>query len=300
MTTKKHISAAFPFDSKFEEVLDSKMHYVDEGDKNSEHTFLLLHGNPTSSYLWRNIIPYLSPLGRTVAPDLIGMGKSDKPAIDYTFEDHIKYLDVLIEKLALKNVILVIQDWGSGLGFNYANQYKENVKGIVFFEAITQVSYWKNTSEEVEKTFKTFRDPVKGNELIVKNNFFIETMLPMGAGRELTEEEMDNYRAPYLEEKSRKPLFMWPNQISFDGVPKFTTDIVNAYNEYHKNSDVPKLMLYATSGLIITPKLAQNILDTWKNIKGIDLGEGKHYLQESHPHEIGEGIVDWYQKTIVN
>ncbi|MCL5244328.1 haloalkane dehalogenase [Cellulophaga sp. 20_2_10] len=298
MTNKKQISAAFPFESKFQEVLDSKMHYVDEGDKNSEHTFLLIHGNPTSSYLWRNIIPYVSPLGRVVVPDLIGMGKSDKPDIDYTLKDHIAYLDAFVEKLGLKNVILVIQDWGSGLGFNYANQHRENVKAIVFFEAMVQVSYWKNTTKETETLFKKFRDPVEGHEMIVKNNFFIEAMLPMMAGRELTKEEMDHYRAPYLEEKSRKPLFMWPGQISFDGVPKFTTDIVNSYNEYHKNSDVPKLLFYAEPGLIINRKLGEHIAETWKNVTAVDLGEGKHYLQESHPHEIGEGIVDWYKKTL--
>lgn len=298
MSNIKPISAEFPFESKFQEVLNSKMHYVDEGDKNSKHTFLLLHGNPTSSYLWRNIIPHLSPLGRVVAPDLIGMGKSDKPDIDYTFKDHIEYLDALIEKLALKDIILVIQDWGSGLGFNYANQHRENIKGIVFFEAIVQVSYWKDMSEEVAGVFQKFRDPKEGYEMIVKNNFFIEAMLPMGAGRELTEEEMNNYRAPYLEEKHRKPLLAWPNQISFDGIPKFTTDIVNSYNEYHKTSDIPKLMFYTNSGLIIVPELAQNIRDTWKNMTSVDLGEGKHYLQESHPHEIGEGIVDWYKDVL--
>ncbi|WP_352259767.1 haloalkane dehalogenase [Psychrobacter sp. TB55-MNA-CIBAN-0194] len=299
MSNNKQISAAFPFESKFQEVLDSKMHYVDEGDKNSKDTFLLIHGNPTSSYLWRNIIPHVSPLGRVVVPDLIGMGKSDKPDIDYTFEDHITYLDAFIENLGLKNIILVIQDWGSALGFNYANQHRENVKGIVFFEAMSQVSYWKNTTKETETLFKKFRDPAEGHEMIVKNNFFIEAMLPMMAGRELTQEEMDHYRAPYLEEKSRKPLLMWPGQISFDGVPKFTTDIVNSYNEYHKNSDVLKLLFYAEPGLIINRELGEHIAETWKNITAVDLGEGKHFLQESHPHEIGEGIIDWY-KNILN
>jgi len=145
MTDRKIISAAFQFEPNF----------LDEGDKNSKHTFLLLHGNPTSSYLWRNIIPHLTKLGRVVAPDLIGMGKSGKPNIDYTFKDYISYLDTFIEKLALKNIeklalkniVLVIQDWGSGLGFNYANQHRENVSGIAFFEAIVQVSYWKNMNE---------------------------------------------------------------------------------------------------------------------------------------------------------
>jgi len=213
----KPISTAFPFESNFQDVLGSKMHYVDQGDKNSKHTFLLLHGNPTSSYLWRNIIPYLEPLGRVVAPDLIGMGKSGKPDIDYTFKDHITYLDAFIKNLELKDIVLVIQDWGSALGFNYANQYRDNVAGIAFFEAGVDVSTWDGFSEEVRPMFKKFRDPIEGPELLIKNNFFIEKVLPMIAGRPLTDEEMEHYRAPYLEEEHRKPLLMWPSQISLDG-----------------------------------------------------------------------------------
>lgn len=297
MINQKSISAAFPFKSKFQDVLDSKMHYIDEGNKNSEHTFLLLHGNPTSSYLWRNIIPYLEPLGRVVAPDLIGMGKSGKPDIGYTLKDHITYLDAFIEKLGLKDIVLVIQDWGSGLGFNYANQHRDNVVGIAFFEAMVQVSSWAKFSPQLKSTFQAFRDPVQGPKMLVKKNMLIEQMLPMMAGRTLTEEEMGHYRAPYLEEKHRKPLLMWPSQISIDGIPEFTTDIVNAYHNYHKSSDTPKLMFYAKPGAIIGPELAQEVIDTWKNIKAINLGAGSHFLQESHPHEIGESIVDWYKET---
>ena len=190
----------------------------------------------------------------------------------------------------------MVQDWGSGLGFNYANHHRENVKGIVFFEAMVQVSYWKDMNESARPLFKKFRDPIEGYEMIVKNNFFIEKMLPMMAGRALTAEEMEHYRAPYLEEKHRKPILMWPSQISIDGSPPFTTDIVNSYHEYHKNSDTPKLLFYADPGLIINSEKAQKVIDTWKNLITIDLGEGLHFLQESHPHEIGEGIVDWYKR----
>jgi len=200
MTNTKPISAAFPFEPNFQEVLGSKMHYVDQGDKNSKHTFLLLHGNPTSSYLWRNIIPHLEPLGRVVAPDLIGMGKSGKPDIEYTLKDHITYLDTFIEKLGLKDIVLVIQDWGSGLGFNYANQHRDNVVGIAFFEAMVRVSTWDGFSKEIKPSFQAFRDPIQGPELLVKKNVLIEQMLPSMAGRTLTEEEMEHYRAPYLEE----------------------------------------------------------------------------------------------------
>ncbi|RTE66053.1 alpha/beta fold hydrolase [Amphritea opalescens] len=162
MLNNKPISAAFPFESKFQAVLDSKMHYVDEGDKNSKDTFLLIHGNPTSSYLWRNIIPYVSALGRVVVPDLIGMGKSDKPDIDYTFEDHITYLDAFIENLGLKNIILVIQDWGSALGFNYANQHRENIKGIVFLKLCLKFLIGKIRLKRQKHYLKNFVTLQKG------------------------------------------------------------------------------------------------------------------------------------------
>ncbi len=297
MNRKQNISTAFPFESNYQEVLESQIHYVDEGDKNSEHTFLLLHGNPTSSYLWRNIIPHLSALGRVVAPDLIGMGKSGKPDIDYTFTDHIQYMDEFIKTLQLKNIIPVIQDWGSGIGFHYSYRFQENVCGIVFFEAITRPIDWKDANLIERFIFKRFRHPIKGYKMIVRNNFFVNRFLPMMTGRKLSREEMRHYREPYLEEAHRKPLFVWPSQISISGVPKTSTDIIRAYSDYLPDSDIPKLMFHVKPGMIIKPKEAEQIKTSWKNLTAIDLGKGKHYIQETHPHQIGEGIVDWYIKT---
>lgn len=298
MSTKKEISTAFPFESQFVDIIDSNMHYVDEGDKNSEYTFLLLHGNPTSSYLWRNIIPHISPLGRVVVPDLIGMGKSGKPDIDYTFKDHIEYMDAFIEKLKLKNIIPVIQDWGSGIGFHYANRFRENVSGIVFLEAIVRSITWSDANLIERFIFKRFRHPKKGYKMIVKNNFFVKRFLPMMTGRKLKKEEMDYYKAPYLKEEHRKPLFVWPSQIAISGTPKFSTDIINAYNAYLPDSEVPKLMFHVKPGMIIKPKEAKQIKATWKNLTAVDLGKGKHYIQETHPHEIGEGIAHWFTQTL--
>ncbi len=298
MKTKKQISANFPFESNFLEVIDSNIHYVDEGNKSSENIFLLLHGNPTSSYLWRNIIPHLSPIGRVIAPDLIGMGKSGKPDIGYTFKDHIEYMDAFIEKLELKNIILVIQDWGSGIGFHYANRFRENVSGIVFLEAITKVITWSEANPIERLLFKRFRHPKKGQKMIVKNHFFVNRFLPMMTGRKLTHTEMEHYRAPYLNEADRKPLLIWPSQIAISGSPKFSSDIVQAYADYLPNSEVPKLMFHVKPGMIIKPKEAKKINATWKNLTSINLGKGKHYIQETHPHEIGEGIAKWYRETI--
>jgi haloalkane dehalogenase len=286
------ISSDFPFESKYIEVLGSKMHYIDEGEGTP---FLFLHGNPTSSYLWRNIIPHVTPFGRAIAPDLIGMGKSDKPDLDYRFPTHIKYIDEFIQKLGLKDIILVIHDWGSGIGFNYAANHEANVKGIVFMEAVWRTMFWKEFPLMNKIIFKRFRHPVKGPKMIVKKNFFIEKMMPMFVSRKLTQEEMDHYREPFLEEATRKPILVWPNEIPIDGTPKDNTKIVENYYAKMKNSNTPKLLLWAKPGAIIKEKHKDHILSEFNNTKDIYLGKGKHYLQEDHPDAIGKAIVDWYQ-----
>src|SRR5918996_4699424 len=191
---QQNISAEFPFESKYVEVLDSKMHYIDEGEGDP---ILFIHGNPTSSYLWRNIIPYVEPYGRAIAVDLMGMGKSDKPDIDYRFVDHAKYLEAFIEKLGLKNITLVVHDWGSALGFNYAMRHEDNVKGIAFMEAILRpLRYDEFPDDDVKKIVQTYRTPEAGYDLIVNKNFFIEQLIPSMILRKLTEEEMNQYREP--------------------------------------------------------------------------------------------------------
>ena len=286
------ISSKFPFESKFIEVLGSKMHYIDEGEGTP---FLFLHGNPTSSYLWRNVIPHVKPLGRVIAVDLIGMGKSDKPDIDYRFPTHIKYIDEFIRLLNLKNIVLVIHDWGSGIGFNYAMNNETNVKGVVFMEAMTRPMYWKEISLLPRFLFKRFRHPKKGPKMIVTNNFFVEKALPAFMVRKLSKEEMDYYREPFLEESSRKPVLVWPNEIPIDGYPSDNADIIQHYYEKLKQSEIPKLLLWAKPGAIIKEKNVEQIKREFKNLKDVYLGKGKHYLQEDHPDKIGKAIVDWFQ-----
>lgn len=295
--SKKVISAEFPFQSQFEVVKGSKIHYIDEGNSDAEYTFLLLHGNPTSNYIWRNIVPYLTPHGRVVAPDLIGMGKSDKPNIGYTFQEHIDYIDAFIAQRNLKNIILVIQDWGSGIGFNYAYKHPDNVKGIAFFEAIVRPITWKDANFIERFIFKRFRHPEKGYKMIVKNNFFLKRFLPMMTSRKLTKAEKEYYNAPYLNEADRKAVWVWPSQIAISGEPAFSHKIKSDYAVWLPTANMPKLMLHARPGMIIKKGEAKKIMETWQNLDAIDLGKGKHYLQESHPHEIGEGISKWFLKT---
>ncbi|HZA69335.1 MAG TPA: haloalkane dehalogenase, partial [Nitrososphaeraceae archaeon] len=172
---EQNISAEFKFESNYVEMLGSKMHYIDEGEGDP---ILFIHGNPTSSYLWRNIIPYVEPYGRAIAVDLMGMGKSDKPDIDYRFVDHAKYLEAFIEKLGLKNITLVVHDWGSALGFNYAMRHEDNVKGIAFMEAFLMPLTWDGFPNNAKKIFQLIRTPDVGYDLIVNKNFFVEQLLP--------------------------------------------------------------------------------------------------------------------------
>lgn len=291
----EEISANFPFESKFITIKESKIHYIDEGDQNADPV-LFLHGNPTSSYLWRNIIPYLTSKARCIAPDLIGMGKSDKPNIDYRFIDHVKYVEGFIEKLELKNLTLVIHDWGSGLGFHYATRNMKNVKAIVFMEAIlAPVPSWESMPEPIRKMFQMYRSD-KGQELIINRNFFVERTLPGGIVRKLSDDEMNYYREPFLEPKSRKPLWRWPNEVPIDGHPADVVKIVTAYNKKLQRWNVPKLLFYASPGAIFPVTLVKWCQKRFSNLISIDIGHGLHFIQEDKPHLIGKEIANWYNK----
>jgi haloalkane dehalogenase len=292
MAAKENL-ADFPFESKFIEVHGSRMHYVDEG---SGDAILFLHGNPTSSYLWRNIIPYLTPLGRCIAPDLIGMGRSDKPDIDYRFFDHVKYLEGFIEKLGLEKITFVIHDWGSALGFHYAMRNEGNVKGLAFMEAIVApVPGWEVFPEDFRKIFQGFRTPEVGWDMIVNKNMFIEQILPGATLRKFTDNEMERYREPYRDPKSRKPLWRWPNEIPISGEPADVTKAVVKYNQWLAGSMLPKLLFYATPGAILTAPMVEWCKANLKNLMTVDLGPGIHYLQEDHPHLIGTELAAWYK-----
>lgn len=288
------ISAEYPFESNYVEVNGSKIHYVDVGEGDP---IIFLHGNPTSSYLWRNVIPHLQSQGRCIAPDLIGMGKSDKPDIEYTFFDHVKYIEGFIEALDLKNVTFVIHDWGSGIGFHYAMGHEDNVKAIAFMEAFVQVwDSYESMPPQGEGIFRQMRKPDVGWNMVVKQNMFVEQILPSAAGRELTDAEMEHYRAPFLEESSRKPVWKWPNEVSIGGEPADTTAAINAYNAKLQKSELPKLMLTVAPGFLLGPDRAQWCKDNLKNLDTVHLGPGSHFIQEQYPHEIGEAIAQWYKK----
>ena len=293
-TNNKEISAAFPFESKYIDINGSKIHYIDEGEGDP---ILFLHGNPTSSYLWRNIIPYVQSQGRCIAPDLIGMGKSDKPDIGYTYEEHYDYIEKFIAKLELKNITLVIHDWGSGLGFHYANMNRDNIKGIAFMEAMVQpLTYKGMPSAGLRVAFRMMRTPVIGWLMISVANMFVKKLLPDMIVRKLSQEEIDYYEMPYPTVASRKAVRVWPNEVPLDGKPKYSYENIKAYGEWLKESEIPKLFFYAHPGAIILEETVKYIKSNFSNMKSVDIGEGLHFIQEDNPDLIGEEIAKWYKE----
>jgi haloalkane dehalogenase len=287
------ISPFFPYASHYQEVAGSRIHYIDEG---SGHPILFLHGNPTSSYLWRNIIPYLTPLGRCIAPDLIGMGRSDKPSIGYRFEDHARYIEGFIHKMGLRHITLVLHYWGSALGFHYAMRHQENVRGVAFMEAILKTMSWRDFPRGFKMGFRLFRTPLVGWIMIAVLNMFVERIMPKAIVRTLTEDEKKHYGEPFRRVKDRGPVWRWPQEIPIGGKPADVAAIVEDYSRKLQTSDLPKLLFYGDPGGIIDSKVVSWCEESMKNLKSVNIGRGIHYLQEDNPHLIGRELADWYRR----
>jgi haloalkane dehalogenase len=291
--SSQEISSEFPFQSHFITVKGAKIHYVDEG---SGDPVLFLHGNPTSSYLWRNIIPHLTPRARCLAPDLIGMGKSDKPKLDYRFFDHVRYVEGFIEQMELSNITLVLHDWGSGLGFHYAMRHEGNIKGIAFMEAIMKTFTWSDFPKDFKMGFKLFRSPGIGKLMIVRMNMFVEKILPKAVVRKMTEEEMNHYREPFTNWRDRTPIWRWPQEIPINGKPFDVVEIVQNYSQRLQESMKPKLLFYASPGGIIGKPAVAWCQENLKNLKTVDIGDGIHFIQEDNPYLIGTELANWYRE----
>ncbi len=294
------IAAKFPFEKEYVQVDGSHMAYVDEGDG---PVVLFIHGNPTSSYIWRNIIPHISKTHRTIAIDLIGMGDSDKPDIDYTFQDHYAYVEGFIEELDLKNITLVLHDWGGGLGSYYAANHPGNVQAVALMEAaappVLPIPDWAMVADpQVRETFQSFRDPEIGPAIIVEQNGFVEDLLPQAVKRALSDAEMDAYRAPFKTKASRKPILVWPNEIPIEGEPARNVHVMQTIGEWLLTSEHPKLVLYADPGMTVSPQVADVIAKTYRNVETRYVGAGIHYIQEDHPHVIGRNLSDWLRNRV--
>ncbi|HEV8393335.1 MAG TPA: haloalkane dehalogenase [Vicinamibacterales bacterium] len=272
-------------------VLDTHMSYVDTG---TGDPIVFLHGNPTSSYLWRNIIPFLTGCGRCLAPDLVGMGRSGKaPNKTYRFTDHARYLDAWFDALALTDrVVLVVHDWGSALGFHWASRHPERVQGIAYMEAIVQPRRWDDFPAGRDAMFRALRSD-KGEPMVLGDNFFVETVLPKSVMRLLSDEEMAAYRAPFPDPESRLPTLVWPRELPIAGEPADVVSAVEQYGRWLAASAVPKLFVAAEPGALLVGR-AREFCRTWPNQQEVTV-KGIHYVQEDSPAEIGRALQEWLQ-----
>jgi haloalkane dehalogenase len=275
-------------------VLDSEMAYREAG-RTDGPVALFLHGNPTSSYIWRNIIPLVAEAAHCIAPDLIGFGQSGKPDIAYRFEDHARYLDAFIATMGIKSAYLVAQDWGSGLALHLAARRPDFVRGLAFMEFIRPIPTWdeflQNSAER--EIFRKFRTPGEGEELILRENIFVEGVLPGATSRQLSEEEMAVYRAPFPTPASRRPTWRFPNELPIAGEPADVYASMEKAHEALAASTYPKLLFAGDPGALIPLAVAEDFARRLHNCRLVKLGSGLHYLQEDHPEIIGETVAQF-------
>jgi haloalkane dehalogenase len=290
-----NISAAFPYKKQRRTVLGRDMAYVEVGEGDP---IILLHGNPTSSYLWRNVLPHLKPIGRCIAPDLMGMGDSDKlPASgpgSYRFVEQRSYLDALLESLDVRErVTLVVHDWGSALGFDWANRHRKAVKGIAYMEAIVRPQGWDHWDRmNMRPLLQALRSDA-GETMVLRDNFFIEKILPGAILRALSAEEMAAYRRPFAEPgEGRRPTLTWPREIPIDGDPADVNEIVSSYADWLSKSELPKLFIKADPGALLAGGANLDTARSWPAQREVTV-KGVHFIQEDSPDEIGQAIVGW-------
>lgn len=290
---EREISAVNPYPYKRVRVLESEIAYIQAG---SGPPILFMHGNPTSSYIWRNVIPHLEGLGTCLAPDLIGMGRSGKiPGFGYRFPDHARYVQAWIDAVVPEGQLtFVAHDWGAALSFDWGNRHRRRVKAVCYMEAMVQPRRWSDLPEAYEKAFRAFRTE-EGLQKALEENLFIEKALPNGVTRTLTEEEMAAYRAPFEKVEDRVPTIVWPREIPFDGDPADNHQRVQRYADWLAASgDTPKLFVNTSHGHALIGR-NRDFCRAWPNQEEITL-HGKHYIQEDSPHELGEAVADWIRR----
>jgi haloalkane dehalogenase len=289
--------SAKPFATKkFAEIKGRRMAYIDEGNGDP---IVFQHGNPTSSYLWRNVMPHLAGLGRLIACDLIGMGDSDKLEPSgpdrYSYREQREYLFALWEHLGIdKNVVFVLHDWGSALGFDWANQNRDKVQGLAYMEAIVAPAVWDDWPQVARGVFQGFRSPA-GEEMVLTKNVFVERVLPFSIMRKLDDAEMAEYRRPFAEPgEGRRPTLSWPRQIPLEGEPADVVRVVEDYGAWLKSSDMPKLFINADPGSILTGRLRE-FCRAWPNQTEVTV-KGTHFIQEDSPDEIGQAVAAFVRR----
>jgi len=291
------ISETHQLHKKSVEVLGSHMAYLETG---TGEPVIFVHGNPSSSYLWRNVMPYIASRGRAIAVDLIGMGQSDKPDINYTFEDQYRYFSAFVDALDVKQVTLVGHDWGATLAWEYARRNPGKVRKLAFMEGVLPpafpVSSYEAMGEEMGNMFRAFKDPVKGYKLVVQDNMFIEKILPGFVNRTLGEDAMRVYRAPFAKEEDRKPVLVWPRQVPIAGEPESTLNTLNAIGKFMEETNMPVLLMYADPGVVVPPKAVDWYVKKIQKLETAFLGQGLHFIQEDQPEAIGRALADWMRR----
>ncbi|SIT35697.1 Haloalkane dehalogenase [Paraburkholderia ribeironis] len=278
-------------------VLDSTMAYREAGHPEAP-VALFLHGNPTSSYIWRNVIPLVAPVAHCIAPDLIGFGQSGKPDIEYRFADHVRYLDAFLANAGISSAFVIAQDWGTALAFHLAARRPEFIRGLAFMEFIWPMPRWEDFHANAREIFQKFRTPGVGEQLILEGNAFVEQGLPAATLRKLTDEEMAVYRAPFPTPESRRPTWRFPNELPIAGEP---ADVYSTLEKAHRalaESSYPKLLFTANPGALVSPAVAEAFVKRLKDCRVVELGEGLHYLQEDHPEVIGAAVKEWIERLI--
>ena len=290
-----------PYANKKTMVINNKtMSYIDEGEGDA---IVFQHGNPTSSYLWRNVMPHLEGQGRLIACDLIGMGDSEKLTNSgprsYNYFEHRDFLFALLEKLNIgKQVVFVIHDWGSALGFDWSFQNQDRIQGVAYMEGIVKPVTWDEWPENAIKVFQGFRSEA-GESMVLDKNIFVERVLPSSIMRELSEEEMNEYRRPFLNSgEDRRPTLSWPRQIPIQGEPKEVVEVVENYSNWLSSSDLPKLFINADPGSILTGK-QREFCRSWPNQDEVTV-KGTHFMQEDSPDEIGKAVSRFVSKLREN
>lgn len=293
MSVAKKISGDYRFKSHYLTVDGAKIHYLDEGKGDP---IVFLHGIPTYSYLWRNVIPRMSKEARCIAPDLIGMGLSDKPDINYTIFDHIHYITKFLDELDLHNITLVMHGWGSVIGLHYAMQHKKRIKGIVFYESIINPDLsWEKLSLPLQYFLSLVDEKDGGYKSIVEDNFIMNTILPSALLRKFTEEELEHYRAPFKTVKSRRLLWQYFQDFpKGDGKPSEVIDLIAEYTSQLKKSQIPKLLFYAVPGFLTTIDNVVWAKENFPNLEVRDLGEAMHFAMEMDPENFTNELLDWY------
>ena len=279
--------------SHFIEINGSKLHYVEKGEGDP---VIFLHGIPTWSYIWRNIIPPMAKYGRCVAPDLIGMGKSDKPDIKYTLFEHIEFIDAFIEKLQLKNITFVLHGWGSLIGFDYAKRHPENVKGLAFLEShLRPVAEKDMVALPVRDRASILENSDGGKDVILNSNYYVNKVMPAGVIRKLTDEELTAYQEPFNLPGSTKPIWQYLQDLPISKKQTAVSKLIVDNSEFLQASGIPKLLLYAMPGYNTSIETVVWAKEHLPNLAVIEIEDALHYAQESHPHELSTALLDWYR-----